>query len=59
MRVLLYEPCFVELSRYRKHRDNLQDERYYHEEEDENAKHLVLEALLGVVGHEEREADKQ
>ena len=54
-----YVPCFIELSRDHKYWDDLQDERYDHEEEDENAKHLVLEALLGVVGHEEREADEQ
>jgi len=40
-------------------RYNLEDERYHHEKEDENTKHLVLEALLGVVRHEEREADEQ
>lgn len=56
---LWYVPCFVELSRDHKNRDDLQDERYNNEEKDENTKHLVLEALLGVVGHEEREADKQ
>jgi hypothetical protein len=37
---------------------DLQDERYDHEKEDENAEHLILEALLGVVRHEKGEADE-
>ena len=53
-----YVPCFVELSLYNEIWDNLEDERYNDEEEDENAKHLVLETLLGVVRHEEGEADE-
>jgi len=55
---LEYVPCLVELSLDREDRYDLKDQGYDHEEEDENAKHLVLEALLGVVRHEEGEADK-
>jgi len=43
----------------RKNGNDLEDEGYDHEEEDENAEHLVLKALLGVVGHEEGEADEE
>jgi hypothetical protein len=52
-------PCFVELSLNDEHRNDLEDKRDHDEEEDENAKHLVLQALLGVVCHEEGKADEQ
>jgi hypothetical protein len=53
-----YVPCFVELSLDCENRNDLEDERYDHEKEDENAKHLVLETLLGVVRHKEGEPDE-
>jgi hypothetical protein len=52
-------PCFVELSLNDEHRNDLEDKRDHDEEEDENAKHQVLQALLGVVCHEEGKADEQ
>lgn len=39
------------------HWDHLQDQRDHDKEKDQNAEHLVLETLLGVVGHEEGETD--
>jgi hypothetical protein len=39
------------------HRNNLEDQGNHNKEEDQNAVHLVLETLLRVVGHEERETD--
>jgi hypothetical protein len=42
-----------------KHGDYLQDECHHDKEEDQNAEHLVLEALLSVVGHEKRETDEE
>lgn len=50
---------FVQFALDHEHRNDLQDERDDNEEEDEDAECLVLEALLGVVGHEERETDEK
>ena len=52
-------PRFVELSLDHKHRNHLQDQCHDDEEEDQNAEHLVLETLLSVVGHEEREPNEE